>query len=491
MALSSVLQKLKISCPGKFAPHSSVEKDEPLDTYKAEDNVQRSPSMDWSKFERHFASDFQGKEGASLVSSFLVEVQEILVKYLLSERDRGSKVLDFHHPHQLREIMEHCLDVDENPRDLEQLLSDCKETLKYGVRTGHPRFLNQLSTGIDVIGVAGEWVTAAANTNMFTYEMAPVFTLLEEIILQRMRKMVGWDDGDGIFAPGGAISNFYALIAARHHAFPEAKSRGMANMPRMKVFTSEQSHFSIKRAAILLGIGLDNVVNVKCDHRGRMLVGDLESMVKECIADGFHPLFVNATCGTTVLGAYDSISKIADVSEKYGMWLHVDGAWGGSALFSEKHKHLLDGLERADSMTWNPHKMMGVPLQCSAILLRKKGILSGANQLKAEYLFQQDKHYDTSYDTGDKTIQCGRHNDIFKLWLMWRAKGDAGFRAQIDQNFEKAKYMLQILESREEFEVVNHELDGPNVCFWYVPPALRQMPDGPERRSLLHKWHQG
>ncbi|ESO96424.1 hypothetical protein LOTGIDRAFT_115956, partial [Lottia gigantea] len=418
---------------------------------------------------------------------FLIEMTHILTDYILKENDRASKVLDFHHPHQLREMMDHCLDIDENPRDLEQILSDCKETLKYCVKTGHPRFFNQLSTGLDIIGVTGEWLTAVSNTNMFTYEVAPVFTLMEEVILRRMRDLIGWQDGDGIMAPGGAISNFYGVLLARQKYLPQARLNGMFGCGEPVIFTSKQSHYSIKRAAILLGIGANNVIYVDCDHRGKMMVKDLEEKIASSKRNGKLPILVNCMAGTTVLGVYDPLEEIADVCKRNSIWLHVDGAWGGSVLLSRDHRHLLNGVERADSMTWNPHKMMGVPLQCSVILTKHKKLLAEANQSNADYLFQKDKNYDVTYDTGDKTIQCGRHNDIFKLWLMWRAKGDQGFEEQISKNFELAQYTLEKVQNRDGFHVILDKLEAPNVCFWYLPLKWRQQSPSDINAKELNK----
>uniref|UniRef100_A0A803XQG7 Glutamate decarboxylase 1 n=1 Tax=Meleagris gallopavo TaxID=9103 RepID=A0A803XQG7_MELGA len=195
-----------------------------------------------------------------------------------------------------------------------------------------------------------------------------------------------------------------------------------------------------------------------------------------------------SNCSTTVYGAFDPIQEIADICEKYNLWLHVDAAWGGGLLMSRKHRHKLNGIERANSVTWNPHKMMGVLLQCSAILVREKGILQGCNQMCAGYLFQQDKQYDVSYDTGDKAIQCGRHVDIFKFWLMWKAKGTVGFENQINKCLELAEYLYTKIKNREEFEMVfEGEPEHTNVCFWYIPPSLRGMPDCDERREKLHR----
>ncbi|ELU00176.1 hypothetical protein CAPTEDRAFT_151334 [Capitella teleta] len=386
-------------------------------------------------------------------------------------------------------MMSHCLDIQDDPQNLEQVLSDCKETLKYCVKTAHPRFFNQLSTGLDIIALAGEWLTATANTNMFTYEIAPVFTLMEDIVLTKLREHIGWPNGhgDGIFAPGGAISNLYAVAVARHTKIPDSKVKGMTGQPRLVMFTSEMSHFSIKRAGALLGIGLDNVINIKADDRGRMSVEDLESRIEQALAEGGVPFFVAATAGTTVLGAFDPINDIADVCEKYGLWFHVDGAWGGSALVSPTHKHLLSGVHRVNSMTWNPHKLLGAVLQCSAILIREPGLLEATNSLKADYLFQPDKHYDVSYDTGDKAIQCGRHNDVFKLWLMWRAKGDRGMQIHIDHLMSLSRYLQKKVRQTDGFEFVLENPEFINVCFWYVPKNIRHLPPGKERESELHK----
>ncbi|XP_007106450.1 glutamate decarboxylase 1 isoform X1 [Physeter macrocephalus] len=443
-------------------------------------------------FSNLFARDLlPAKNGEEQTVQFLLEVVDILLNYVRKTFDRSTKVLDFHHPHQLLEGMEGFnLELSDHPESLEQILVDCRDTLKYGVRTGHPRFFNQLSTGLDIIGLAGEWLTSTANTNMFTYEIAPVFVLMEQITLKKMREIVGWSskDGDGIFSPGGAISNMYSIMAARYKYFPEVKTKGMAAVPKLVLFTSEHSHYSIKKAGAALGFGTDNVILIKCNERGKIIPADLEAKILEAKQKGYIPLYVNATAGTTVYGAFDPIQEIADICEKYNLWLHVDAAWGGGLLMSQKHRHKLSGIERANSVTWNPHKMMGVLLQCSAILVKEKGILQGCNQMCAGYLFQPDKQYDVSYDTGDKAIQCGRHVDIFKFWLMWKAKGTVGFENQINKCLELAEYLYAKIKNREEFEMVfDGEPEHTNVCFWYIPQSLRGVLDSPERREKLHK----
>ncbi|XP_067905947.1 glutamate decarboxylase 1-like [Heterodontus francisci] len=443
-------------------------------------------------FSTIFAQDLlPAKNGEEQTVQFLTGVFEVLLNYVRKTFNRTSKVLDFHYPHQLLEGMEGFnLELSDQPESLEQVLVDCSDTLKYGVKTGHPRFFNQLSSGLDIIGLAGEWLTSVANTNMFTYEIAPVFIIMEEVLLKKMFTMIGWshNEADGIFSPGAAISNLYSILVARYKRFPEVKTQGVVSLPRMVIFTSELSHYSITKAAVVLGFGTDNVIRVKCNGRGKMISAELEAKIIEAKEKGFVPLYVNATAGTTVYGAFDPLNDIADICKKHSLWMHVDAAWGSGLLMSQKHRYKLSGIARANSITWNPHKMMGVPLQCSAILIREKGLLLNCNQICAQYLFQNDKLYDVSYDTGDKTIQCGRHVDAFKFWLMWKAKGTSGFEKQINRCLELAEYLHGKLKGRNDFKLVfDDKPEHTNVCFWYIPPSLQGVPESAERDGKLHQ----
>ncbi|KAG0427665.1 hypothetical protein HPB47_025294, partial [Ixodes persulcatus] len=245
------------------------------------------------------------------------------------------------------------------------------------------------------------------------------------------------------------------------------------------------SHYSVKGAGAAIGLGTDNVVSIPVDSRGKMIVEELEKEIVASKARGHVPFFVNCTAGSTVIGAFDPIHPIADICEKHGLWLHIDSAWGGGCLLSRKHRHLMSGIERSDSVTWNPHKLMGTHLQCSTIHLKEDGLLLSCNQMCAEYLFQQDKHYDVSYDTGDKVPQCGRHNDIFKLWLMWRAKGTSGFERQIDHLFDMSNYLVKKIKERPDMFYLLLEPELVNVCFWYIPERLRNTPHSKQKEEQL------
>ncbi|ELU04084.1 hypothetical protein CAPTEDRAFT_93538 [Capitella teleta] len=265
----------------------------------------------------------------------------------------------------------------------------------------------------------------------------------------------------------------YGLNVGRYHHFPEIKTKGMQALPNICLFTSELSHYSIKKGVAWMGMGLDCVKTVPCDTRGRMIPKKLEEMVIQSKEEGFTPFLVNATSGTTVAGAFDPLDAIADIAEKHNLWMHVDACWGGGLLFSDQQRHKLNGVHRSDSVAWNAHKLLGAPLQCCVFLTKHKDLLRRAHSANAQYLFQQDKFYDVSYDTGDMSIQCGRKVDVLKLWMMWKAKGSSGFAADVNHLLSLADYFTQKIKTIEGFRMVYPEPECTNICFWYIPKEFR------------------
>ncbi|XP_065666983.1 glutamate decarboxylase 1 isoform X5 [Hydra vulgaris] len=350
--------------------------------------------------------------------------------------------------------------------------------------TAHPRFFNQLWAGVDVNCLLGDWMASVTNTTMYTFEMSPVYILMEKFIIEKFLTVVGYENGDGFFFPGGSLSNMEAIVLARHKRCPNFRRTGY-NEKKLVLFTSEEAHYSIVKSAAMIGIGIDNITIIKTDEQGKLVVSDLEVEVQKTIKNGAEPFCVCATAGTTVVGAFDPFNEIADICEKYNLWMHIDACWGGASLLSKKHKHLMNGAHRADSISWNPHKMMNVLLQSSILLTKEKDLFRVQNSLNASYLFQKDKLlYDVSWDIGDNTFQCGRHNDILKLWLMWKAKGTSGIEEQIDQAFSNAKYLSNAIKNKENFKLL-FEPESCNVCFHYIPPSLLSISDHAERTSRL------
>jgi sulfinoalanine decarboxylase/sulfinoalanine decarboxylase/aspartate 1-decarboxylase len=226
------------------------------------------------------------------------------------------------------------------------------------------------------------------------------------------------------------------------------------------VYTSALGHYSVSKNVRLAGMGRGSLRKISTDARGRMKPDALAAQIREDRAQGLDPLFINATAGTTVLAAFDPIDALADVAAAEGVWLHVDGALGGSMLLSEKTRPLLAGLERADSFTWDAHKAMGVPVTCSVCLVREPGVLARHLAETADYLFQEDE----ALDRGQTSMQCGRRNDALKLWAAWQALGDAGFADRIDQLIACAQRAADCIERSPTMRLVKRP-ESVNVVF--------------------------
>ena len=410
------------------------------------------------------------------------EAAQIATAYVAGNRDRGEPVVRRASAEELLERMD--LAPPQVGRPLDDLLDDVRQTLHYSVRTGHPGFSNQLFGDQDAAGLLGEWMTALLNTSMYTFEVAPVVTLMEQALMSHMCALVGWtgDQGEGVLTPGGSIANLMAMLAARNRARPEVKERGLDGSARLVACMSEEAHYSVERAASVLGLGTSAVRKIPVDECGRMLPAALEQALEQVVADGGEPFFVCATASTTVAGAFDSLEDVSRIAERHGAWMHIDAACGGSVLLSPRHRDLMRGCERADSVTWNPHKMMGVPLACSALLMREQGLLASTNGMGADYLFHGGA--DARWDLGDLTLQCGRRVDALKLWLSWRALGDEGHAARIEHLFQIAEDLRDRIRSRPAFELLR-EPQGCNTCFHYVPASLQGLAPGPQRSQRL------
>lgn len=182
--------------------------------------------------------------------------------------------------------------------DNDEILRLCRDVIKFSVKTNNQNCRNQLFGTLDFYGLGGEWITSALNTSQYTYEMAPVFTLVEEAVIKKSLKLFGIDNGDGILCPGGSSAIMYGIHLARYSKFPSVKLKG--NLPGLAMFTSEDAHYSMKKGASFLGIGMNNLIHIKTNESGQMRADDLEMKINDAIRDNLKPFLVNATCGTTV-----------------------------------------------------------------------------------------------------------------------------------------------------------------------------------------------
>eukprot|EP00620_Florenciella_sp_RCC1587_P022244 CAMPEP_0182570878 /NCGR_PEP_ID=MMETSP1324-20130603/11057_1 /TAXON_ID=236786 /ORGANISM="Florenciella sp., Strain RCC1587" /LENGTH=593 /DNA_ID=CAMNT_0024785317 /DNA_START=79 /DNA_END=1860 /DNA_ORIENTATION=+ len=454
--------------------------------------------------------DGKGAEVASILptsraEAFRREMVPKLLNYVETQKDTALPVIKFRGPEELEEafdaVVADGLKIGSAAVDSPSLLAAVDTVLEYGVRTGSPLFNNQLFGTPDAVAMAGDWLTSAMNASAYTYEVAPVFALMETELLVKIGATLGGEyakasNVEGLFVPGGSISNLYAVQVARYRSCPKIKEQGNSASPApLCAFVSDQIHYSFKKACSLLGLGSDCLIVVPTDPvTGAMDSSEFRRLLEESVAAGKKPFFVGTSAGTTVLGAFDPYNEIADICDEYnekvapggvydeqeghpGIWMHVDGAWGGSAFLSAKYKYYMAGAERANSYSWNPHKMMGATLQTCAFVTRHAGMLLNANGTNAAYLFQPDKEY-RDLDYGDKTIQCGRKVDHLKLWLMWKYHGDVGMEARVDHLCGLAEYMSEQISTRVDEQgrrmfVQVAPTSFTNVVFYTIPPSLR------------------
>jgi glutamate/tyrosine decarboxylase-like PLP-dependent enzyme len=262
-----------------------------------------------------------------------------------------------------------------------------------------------------------------------------------------------------------------AVHLARQKRFPEFKRTGMDGRS-YKIFVSKEAHYSFKKAVVALGIGLNQVVEVDVDESGRMDIRVLRHLLKQERKSGNEPLLVCATAGTTVMGAYDPIEGLAEVCREQDIWLHVDGAWGGAGLFSKKLRPLLKGIEHADSVSFDGHKLLGAAITCSFILTRHRGLLLAANDVAGgDYLFHDDVRIE-SLNRGQMSWQCGRGPDAVGLWAVWKNLGAEGIGDFVDRLLEVRDESLRWIAEQPRLQLVA-EPQFLNVCVRILPPAGR------------------
>ena len=371
-----------------------------------------------------------------------------------------EKVIDYKTPKELREEFD--FKIGKEGIEMDDLLSSFKLYLDYSADTNDVKFQNQLFQGFNAPAFMGEVITSLSNTSMYTYEVAPVATLMEMELVKKMCEKVGYEGGDGIFTTGGSNSNLMAMYTARNVKEPSIKSKGMSSAV-LTGFVSENAHYSFKNAANMIGIGSANLRKIKVDENDKMDLDHLKEEIRKSKANGEVPFFLAATAGTTMRGAYDPIDAMANIAEEENIWLHVDGSFGGSILLSNTHKVLMKGVKRADSVAWNPHKLMNIPLICSMLLIKKNGLLEWNNSdINTDYIYHENETQ--NYDLGKKSVQCGRKVDSLKLWSAWKYFGDAGYEKKIDTLIENAAYFENQIIANPQFELLASR-ESFAVCF--------------------------
>lgn len=361
----------------------------------------------------------------------------------------------------------------EDPEPLERILADFQEILLPGVtHWNHPAFFAYFAITGSAPGILGELLCAALNVNGMLWRTCPAATELEEVALDWLRQLLGLPPQFGILMDTASVASLCAMAAAREALNLDVRQRGMAgraDLPRLRIYTSEQAHSSIEKGAIVLGFGQEGVRKIPTDDAYRMRPDALEEAIEEDLRAGVRPVCVVATVGTTSTTSVDPVPEIAQICERYGIWLHVDAAYAGAAAILPERRHVLDGCERADSFLVNPHKWLTVPIDCTAFYTRRPEILRRAFSLVPEYLHTQED----AVNFMDYTIQLGRRFRALKLWMVLRAFGASGLQEMIRRHIALAQEFASWVDEDPDFERVA-PVPFSTVCFRARPRGVAE-----------------
>ncbi|MBH0241582.1 pyridoxal phosphate-dependent decarboxylase family protein [Streptomyces bacillaris] len=399
-------------------------------------------------------------------------VERVAAKLAATERPFSGVGVD-----ELSPVLD-AIDLDRPLGDATAVLDELGEVyLRDAVYFHHPRYLGHLNCPVVIPAVLGEAVLSAVNSSLDTWDQSAGGTLIERRLIDWTNERIGLGPAaDGIFTSGGSQSNLQALLLARE----EAKVRP-EHFTRLRILTSECSHFSVQKSAKLLGLGPDAVVTVPVDGNKRMQTVALAHALEQCVAEGAVPMAVVATAGTTDFGSIDPLPEIAALCERFAAWMHVDAAYGCGLLASPERRGMLEGIEHADSVTVDYHKSFFQPVSSSAVLVRDRATLRHATYY-AEYLNPRRMAEERIPNQVDKSLQTTRRFDALKLWMTLRVMGADGIGELFDEVCALAAEGWKLLAADPRFDVVVQP-QLSTLVFRYIPSGITS-PDGIDRANL-------
>jgi len=388
------------------------------------------------------------------------ETVDWIARYLSTVRD--MPVLAQTRPGELLDALPRS--APEKGEPFADILSDFDRLIMPAVtQWNHPRFFAYFACTGSTPAILGEMLAAALNTNGLHWRTSPAVAELEQRALDWLREWIGLSDQwFGIVYDTASTSSMHAIVCAREMVDPEARTAGSRN--DLVLYTSNQSHSSIEKGAIAVGIGQQNVRKVPSDSEFRMRPHALAQMIEDDKSSGKRPFCAVATVGTTSSTSVDPVAEIADIAEKHGLWLHVDAAYAGAAAMLPEHKHILDGAERAHSLVLNAHKWLLTPIDLSAFYTRRPDILRRAFSLTSDYLKPQEDP--RAHNLMDYGVPLGHRFRALKLWFVLRYFGRERVEAMLRQHIQWARDFAALVEAHPDFELAA-PVPFSVVCFRY------------------------
>lgn len=361
------------------------------------------------------------------------------------------------------------LNLNSAPAITENFKDELRKLVLNTPKSSSNRFFNQLFGGRHSKAVLGELLAVMLNNSMATYKIAGPQVAVEKEIIEKVNMLIGYSrEGKlksilpgGTIPTGGSMSNFMSILMARDKKDSQIKNKGIQG--RLIAYTSENAHYSISKSASFIGIGRENVRYISSDKYGRININEFNDQVKTDIKNGLIPFYLNATAGTTVLCAFDSVTDLSPICKKHNIWLHLDGAFGGSVIFSNKYRHLVKGVELTDSFCFNPHKTLGTPISTSILVVKNNKDLYNSFDNEANYLYQT---HTEEYNLGKTSFECGRRNNALKFWCLWKAVGTNGLEKIIDHEFRLADFARSYILNKKDYKLYNSN-ESLSVCFNY------------------------
>jgi sulfinoalanine decarboxylase len=378
---------------------------------------------------------------------------------LFLEDENQNPVAEYINPKDVNKVLD--ITLQESAISKVEYKKILKKLLLKSTKSSSKLFFNQLFGGRHSKAVLGDLLAVILNNSMATYKIAGPQISIEKEILSKIYSLIGYNNkAGGTFPTGGSMSNFMSLVMARDKVNTISNK---SNKKRLIAYSSENSHYSISKNASFSGIGKENVRYIKSDQYGRICKDDFENQINNDISNGFLPFYLNATAGTTVLCAFDNIEELVPICRKHEIWIHLDGAFGGAVIFSEKYKYLVKGINFTDSFCFNAHKTLGAPISTSLLVVKDKNDLYNSFNNSASYLYQT---HDSDFNLGQTSFECGRRNNALKLWTMWKAIGSQGIAKIINHEFKLANFARNYVINNSNYKIYSFE-NSLSICFNY------------------------